>query len=60
MTIGSNARPPHPHPCPVCGVAMLGKKSRPEREQSDIYQCLHCNTVINLSGSDAAARPKNP
>lgn len=39
---------------------MLGKKSRPERDQSDIFQCLNCKTVIDLSGSDAAAGWKNP
>ena len=60
MTIGSNAKPPHLRHCPLCGVAMLGKKSRPERDQSDIFQCLNCKTVIDLSGSDAAAGWKNP
>jgi hypothetical protein len=52
MTIGSNARPPHPRPCPLCGVAMLGKKSHLESEQFDIFYCLNCKTMIDLSGTE--------
>jgi hypothetical protein len=55
MTTPDNARPPKPRRCPLCGVAMLGKRSHPEREELDIFHCLNCKTTIDLSGTEPAA-----
>ena len=50
-----NFQPPYPRPCPVCGVAMIGGKSRNDGKHFDIFRCLQCSTVIDLSGSGAHA-----
>jgi len=48
----SSAKTPEmPKRCPLCGVAMLASRSHPERDRFDIFQCLQCDTVIDLSGS---------
>jgi hypothetical protein len=35
---------------------MLASRSRPESSRFDIFQCLQCETVIDLSGA-ATRRP---
>ncbi len=37
----------------VCGVAMVGDKSQNDGKRYDIFRCLQCSTVIDLSGSGA-------
>ena len=41
--------PPHPRPCPLCGIAMLGSKRRPTSTAFDHYECFNCQTVISLT-----------
>jgi hypothetical protein len=50
-----NSPPPRPRPCPVCGVAMVGAKLRNDGKRFDLFRCLQCSTVIDLSGSGALA-----
>ena len=38
-------RPPLRH-CPICGIAMQARKSLPEAEQFDRFECLNCHTTI--------------
>jgi hypothetical protein len=54
--MADHAKPPQPRHCPICGVAMNGEKSRPERELFDIFHCLNCETIIDLSDT----KPNNP
>jgi hypothetical protein len=35
---------------------MLASRSRPDSDRLDIFQCLRCETVVDLSGS-ATPRP---
>jgi hypothetical protein len=32
--------------CPVCGIAMVGSKSRKDLTKFDTYRCLTCDTTI--------------
>jgi hypothetical protein len=36
---------------------MVGSKSQPEQAHYDVFRCLLCSTVINLSGVPTAADP---
>ncbi|MBS0533544.1 MAG: hypothetical protein JSR72_05770 [Proteobacteria bacterium] len=38
-------RPPLRH-CPICGIAMQARKSLPEAEHFDRFECLNCHTTI--------------
>lgn len=33
-------------PCPLCGVAMQGKKSRQDLKTFDTFLCLSCDTTV--------------
>jgi transposase len=46
-----------PKRCPICGVAMIGRRSHPDSKHFDVFQCLRCETVIDLSGSGTPQRP---
>jgi len=35
--------------CPVCRVSMVGEKSSPESPRPDIYRCLNCGAVVDLT-----------
>jgi hypothetical protein len=35
--------------CPICGIAMVGSKSREDLAKFDTYQCLTCDTTIRES-----------
>jgi hypothetical protein len=35
--------------CPICGIAMLGSKSREDSAKFDTYRCLTCDTTIRES-----------
>jgi hypothetical protein len=35
--------------CPICGIAMLGSKSREDLAKFDTYRCLTCETTIRES-----------
>jgi transposase len=52
MPFSSNMSPSPQH-CPLCGVAMIGRRSHPESKRLDVFQCLRCETVIDLSGNGA-------
>jgi len=49
--------PETPKRCPLCGLAMLASRSRPDSNRFDIFQCLHCETVVDLSGAHNRPRP---
>jgi hypothetical protein len=34
--------------CPLCGIAMIGSKSRDDSQQVDTFSCLKCETVISF------------
>jgi hypothetical protein len=40
--------------CPVCGVAMLGRRKTPMSRDFDYFECFNCDLIIDYSG------PKNP
>jgi hypothetical protein len=45
--------------CPICGLAMIAHKSRPDSAAYDLFQCLACETELRLAGgrgSPAAQR----
>jgi hypothetical protein len=44
-----NVPPPRPKHCPICGVAMLARRSHGGHE-ADRFECLGCDLVINYSG----------
>jgi len=46
----------YPLSCPICGVAMIGEKSNPEREDFAIHRCLNCGSVIDESEKAAAKK----
>jgi hypothetical protein len=54
--------PPYPviQHCPVCGVAMMGSKSKEDRPRDDVYSCLRCETVVSLAHPSKNPGPKNP
>ena len=35
--------------CPVCGIAMVGSKSRETHPQFDVFSCLTCGTVVQFA-----------
>jgi hypothetical protein len=35
--------------CPICGVAMLASKSKPDSPDFDTFDCLRCNAVISVA-----------
>lgn len=37
--------------CLICGIAMVGDKSTPARKEPDIFRCLNCHSVVDLSGA---------
>jgi ssDNA-binding Zn-finger/Zn-ribbon topoisomerase 1 len=39
--------------CPVCGVAMLARKSREDGDRYDIFSCLGC-------GAEIVETPRHP
>ena len=43
--------------CPICGVAMLASKSRPDSLAFDTFDCLRCDTVISVAPVRAAPEP---
>jgi len=47
----STKAPETPKQCPLCGLAMLASRSQPDSDRFDLFQCLRCETVIDLSGS---------
>lgn len=54
-------RPPLRH-CPICGIAMQARKSHPEADQFDRFECLNCQaTIVEApvpdSGSEADDDP---
>jgi hypothetical protein len=38
---------------------MIGGRSRPDSKRLDVFQCLRCETVIDLSGN-GARNPQRP
>jgi transposase len=58
MPFSSNESP-SPKRCPLCGVAMIGGRSNPDSKRLDVFQCLRCETVIDLSGN-GARNPQRP
>ena len=46
--------------CPVCGIAMQGRKSRKELEHFDQFECLSCHTTISATRpkTDKPAKPR--
>jgi len=55
----SSNESPSPKRCPLCGVAMIGGRSHPDSKRVDVFQCLRCETVIDLSGN-GARNPQRP
>jgi hypothetical protein len=53
--IGKVTRPPL-QTCPLCGLAMIAHKSRPEAAAYDVYECLACESELRLSGERESAR----
>jgi 5-methylcytosine-specific restriction endonuclease McrA len=51
--------PESPKRCPLCGIAMLASRSRPDSNRFDIFQCLQCETVIDLSGAVTRGSPRS-
>jgi hypothetical protein len=51
--------PEAPKRCPLCGIAMVASRSHPERDRFDIFQCLQCDTMIDLSGSATGGPPRS-
>jgi hypothetical protein len=51
---GSPTRPPL-QSCPICALAMIARKSRPDSKAFDIYECLSCDTELRF-----ASRPAHP
>ena len=46
-------RRPQIRHCPICGIAMIGDKSAPARKEPDIFRCLSCHSIVDLSGKPA-------
>jgi hypothetical protein len=44
--------------CPFCRIAMVGSRSHPGKAEIDTYECLQCDTVINLDASPTHAGPR--
>jgi hypothetical protein len=34
--------------CPICRIAMVSSRSRPDSAAFDTFQCLSCDTVIRI------------
>ena len=49
------SKPPHPiKHCPVCGVAMVARKSSESAPRVDTFECLSCNaTIVERPGGGA-------
>ena len=43
--------------CPVCGVAMLASKSRPDSPDFDTFDCLRCDAVISETPVRTTPKP---
>jgi hypothetical protein len=51
---------PKPQRCPVCGVAMIASRSKPEQPHYDLFRCLQCHTEIDMSGANTGViSPRN-
>jgi hypothetical protein len=46
----------HLRACPLCHVAMLSERSAPDVPASDVYRCLSCGTIVEIS----ARLPEQP
>jgi hypothetical protein len=46
-----------PKPCPVCGIAMLGK-AKSSGKKIDYFECSNCNLVIDYSGPQGSSRDR--
>src|SRR5215467_1988208 len=40
---------PQPKPCPVCGVTLLARWTKPSHPEPDHFECLNCGTVVKYS-----------
>jgi hypothetical protein len=38
-----------PQPCPICGVAMLGRPTNASLLEFDRFECFNCGLVMNYS-----------
>jgi predicted RNA-binding Zn-ribbon protein involved in translation (DUF1610 family) len=38
-------------PCPVCGVALLARRTKPSHLEPDYFECLSCGAVVKYSES---------
>jgi hypothetical protein len=46
--MASPQRPPIQH-CPVCGIAMVGRKSHESHPHFDVFSCLICGAVVSFA-----------
>jgi hypothetical protein len=44
--------------CPVCGISMLGSRTKPSHPQLDQFECLNCGVVMNYSELKTRSRHK--
>jgi hypothetical protein len=43
--------------CPVCGVSMVGSRTKPSYPELDLFECLNCGLAINHSESNRLELP---
>ena len=37
--------------CPFCRIAMIGRRAHADSPDIDIFECMHCDTVIHIDSS---------